>query len=292
MTRAELEAFESVVRYGSVTAAAEHIYLSQSALSRRLNALEKELGYSLFVRERGFRAVSLTREGELFVSVCEQLLRAYREAAALPKKLHRQMLHVGAVSSVTAYLMPAVLTEFVAREKQIHLEFSQVNSAQAYRLVESGYLDYALVSDFRYSQLAVPTPAWRQPYVLAAAKGKFDVTSPVSPTQLNPEDEILLPWSPEFQIWHDKWFHGSNPRVTLNHMDLLSAFMTDDAFVVAPYSVAVHLPNCDIYTLQDGPNDRIIYELCADGEMSPQLLLFREYLRRFVARYDKVTLLC
>ena len=63
MTFLEIEAFLSIVQYGSFSAAAEKLYVTQPALGRRIRALEEELGYSLFVRNKGVRHVELTRQG-------------------------------------------------------------------------------------------------------------------------------------------------------------------------------------------------------------------------------------
>lgn len=67
MTNLEIEAFLAVVRLGSITAAAQAIFITQPALSRRLQTLEEELGYPLFRRGKGQRNIQLTEEGKAFV---------------------------------------------------------------------------------------------------------------------------------------------------------------------------------------------------------------------------------
>lgn len=69
MTKTELEAFFTVLQYGSISAAAERLFITQPAMSRRMKAIEDELGYSLFERGRGQRSVELTENGKEFVSV-------------------------------------------------------------------------------------------------------------------------------------------------------------------------------------------------------------------------------
>ena len=56
MTQAELEAFLAVVRCGTVSGAAQQLFITQPALSRRLGVLEEELGYPLLQRGRGRRS--------------------------------------------------------------------------------------------------------------------------------------------------------------------------------------------------------------------------------------------
>ncbi len=57
-------AFEAAARYGSFTAAAAELNVSQPAISRRVRALEDALGIALFIREH--RSVTLTAEGEVY----------------------------------------------------------------------------------------------------------------------------------------------------------------------------------------------------------------------------------
>ncbi|WAC73566.1 LysR family transcriptional regulator [Roseateles sp. SL47] len=67
-----LRAFEAVARRLSFSAAAEELFLTQSAVSRQIRALEDELGISLF--HRGTRHVALTADGQLLQSTVAPLL--------------------------------------------------------------------------------------------------------------------------------------------------------------------------------------------------------------------------
>ena len=51
MTYGDMEAFLSILRNGSITAAADALFITQPALSRKLKSLEQELGVRLFERE-------------------------------------------------------------------------------------------------------------------------------------------------------------------------------------------------------------------------------------------------
>ena len=72
MTQLEIEAFLNIVKYGSITKAAEVLYISQPALSRRIKSLENELQYELFIRQKGIRNVILTPQGEAFIPIAEK----------------------------------------------------------------------------------------------------------------------------------------------------------------------------------------------------------------------------
>lgn len=68
----QLLAFKAVAERGSFTLAADHLGLSQSAVSHQIRRLEKHIGFRLFVRNS--QAVSLTDFGERFYSIVAQPL--------------------------------------------------------------------------------------------------------------------------------------------------------------------------------------------------------------------------
>ncbi|MBP3797351.1 MAG: LysR family transcriptional regulator [Ruminococcus sp.] len=60
----QIRYFQSVVKLGSFTEAAEEHYISQSAISQQIKALEDELGVKLLERKK--RSFTLTEAGEYF----------------------------------------------------------------------------------------------------------------------------------------------------------------------------------------------------------------------------------
>ena len=82
-----LRAFLAVAREGSITAAAASIHLAQSSVTKRVAALEAELGTPLFHRDR--RGMSLTEAGQRFLLRAERIDREYRDG----------LEEIGAISS-------------------------------------------------------------------------------------------------------------------------------------------------------------------------------------------------
>ena len=112
MTRLEAEAFLAIIQYGSITAAAERLYVTQPALSRRVRAMEQELGYDLLVRGKGIRSVCLTQQGQAFVPVAERFCKLYRQAEAIAKDNQKPLLNLASVGSVSTCVLPPVLHDF------------------------------------------------------------------------------------------------------------------------------------------------------------------------------------
>ena len=64
--------FYSIANHGSISKAAEHLYITQPAVSRSIRQLEEEMGCTLFVRTR--KGVRLTQEGEILYQYIEHSL--------------------------------------------------------------------------------------------------------------------------------------------------------------------------------------------------------------------------
>ncbi len=73
MTFLEIEAFFEDRPVRKLFCGGRKLYITQPALGRRIRALEEELGYSLFIRNKGVRHVELTRQGESLCWNCTPL---------------------------------------------------------------------------------------------------------------------------------------------------------------------------------------------------------------------------
>jgi LysR family transcriptional regulator, low CO2-responsive transcriptional regulator len=138
--------FAQVAQAGSFSAAAESLYMSQSAVSQHIKELEAALGQNLF--ERGRRGVSLTPQGELLRDYAEKILTLAAQAeAALTKveALKAGKLSFGATPGVGVYLAPDWVQAFRGTYPQMSLILQTGLSQEMAEGVLRGRLELALV---------------------------------------------------------------------------------------------------------------------------------------------------
>ena len=133
MTQQGIEVFLAVEKLGSVSAAAQALYITQPAVSRHIRALEESLGCPLFVRGRGKRQVELTSQGRAFVPVAEKWRLLWQEAREVASRDRAQALRVASVGSLSTYLLPPVFRDFLAPGRT--LTFHHYHSREAYDYV-------------------------------------------------------------------------------------------------------------------------------------------------------------
>ncbi|WEK59682.1 MAG: LysR family transcriptional regulator [Candidatus Microbacterium colombiense] len=131
---------------GSFTRAAERCFVTQSALSHQIAALERELGQRLFVRSS--RSVRPSEAGEAFIAHARAALRATdqaREAVAEASGIVIGTLRIGVIPTVTAVDLPALLVIYRAAHPATRVELRVGNSDTLTSALRQGDLDVALL---------------------------------------------------------------------------------------------------------------------------------------------------
>lgn len=146
MDLSQLRYVVEVADASSFTRAAERCYVTQSALSHQIAALERELGQRLFVRSS--RSVRATEAGTAFVARAREALRAIdgaKEDAAATAGHVVGTLRLGVIPTVTAIDVPAVLARFRAEHPSARVELRVGNSDALVADVRAGDLDMAFL---------------------------------------------------------------------------------------------------------------------------------------------------
>lgn len=182
MLLAHLESFVTVARVRSVSRAAEALFVSQPALTARLNRLEEELGQQLLIRRPN--DVRLTDAGAAFLPHAQRALAALADGRQLLERVRQGVagnLSVGATSVVSTYLLPSVIKHFNDAFPEIHLTIrNRRTSPEVLDLVRRGDIHLGLVRDVSPADLA-SAPLFDDDLVLVvAADHPFGRTGRVS----------------------------------------------------------------------------------------------------------------
>ncbi|MFZ6709409.1 LysR family transcriptional regulator [Undibacterium sp. TC9W] len=141
----ELQAFVAVAERSSFKHAAEDLFLSQPALSRRIEKLEDLLGVKLF--ERTTRRVQLTNVGRIFLANVRNALDELEGAMLSVSDLaaHRTgVISLACVPSAVHYFLPGVLKSFTERFPKIRVRIHDESAQDVLNLVLAGEADFGI----------------------------------------------------------------------------------------------------------------------------------------------------
>jgi DNA-binding transcriptional LysR family regulator len=145
ITLNQLTSFLAVAREGSVSAAAEKLYVTQPSISAAVSALSRELGVEL--TQRVGRGIGLTPAGDAFrpyaadvLGLVEQGKQAAREAADSSMR----SLRIVAVATAAEYVVPSLLRAFHRLHPEVNLTLEVANRASVFERVLEHEVDVAI----------------------------------------------------------------------------------------------------------------------------------------------------
>lgn len=179
----QLRAFEQVVRTGSVTQAAEKLFLSQPSVSLQIQALERELDVMLF--ERLGSSMKLTPQGEMLYLIAQPLVEGIDKLeetfAAAFGHIDSGEISIGAGESTILYILPEPVRSFIAAYPNVRLLMQNVTGRDGLRMLRADEIDFAVGSmldvadDIHYEPVVSYDPMLITPLDHPLA-GKEDVT--------------------------------------------------------------------------------------------------------------------
>jgi len=192
----QLRAFCQVARLGSVSRAAEALYLSQPAVSLQLSALERELGLGLF--ERHGRRLNLSREGQELYELARPLVDgldgldgAFRERL---RGLDAGELNIAAGTSTILYLLPELVGRYRERYPEVRLRLHNVTGKDGLDRVRSDAVDLAVGSMLDVPNDIDYAPVYRfEPMLIMPVGHPLAEKSSLSLSDLSPYGLILPP---------------------------------------------------------------------------------------------------
>lgn len=144
----QLQTFVTVISEGSMTAAADKLFLTQPAVSQQMKNLEDELGIELIVR--GSKQIKMTAQGEILYQHAKKILSLAQQAEVSIKSVGAQLkgtLRIGTLNSIGLQLISPVVSRLLKfnPDFKIKVEYDEgIRLIQDYR---KGEFDVIVLPD-------------------------------------------------------------------------------------------------------------------------------------------------
>ncbi|AIR96301.1 LysR family transcriptional regulator [Streptomyces glaucescens] len=242
-----LRYFVAVAEEGTLTRAAERLFVSQPALTRQIRQLETQLGVRLFTRSR--TGMTVTEPGRILAERVPALLadwdQVLRETKGAASRAAR-VLRVGFLGSAANEATPRIIAEFTRRRPGWRVEMRQSPWSEPSAGLAAGDVDVALLQlpfpgqDELRTAVLFTEPRW-----VALPDGHPLAERTVIPFR-ELWDEPFVAAPPETGWWRDRWLatderDGRPVRigaVTDKPDDWLSAIANGYGIALAPESAA------------------------------------------------------
>jgi len=142
-----IKAFLMVAETGSFSRAAEKLFITQPAISKRISTLEVSLDCKLF--DRLGKNIQLTQAGEALIPSYQKILTELDESQRIISALRTDVsghLRFGTSHHIGLHRLPPVLRDFTQRYPKVELDIQFMDSEQAADLILKGRIELALIT--------------------------------------------------------------------------------------------------------------------------------------------------
>ena len=168
-----LKAFLIVAETGSFSRAAEKLFLTQPAISKRISSLESELDTRLF--DRIGHRINLTEAGKSLLPRAQRILIEVEDSRRAVANLTGSVsgpLAIGTSHHIGLHRLPPVLREFTQVYPQVHLNIEFMDSEAACNSVLHGELELGIVTlPLENDPSLRLLPIWHDPLAIMVAPG-------------------------------------------------------------------------------------------------------------------------
>lgn len=212
-----LKVFCDLVDLESFSLAAERNFVTQSAVSQQIRALEEKFKRRLLERIRGRREVKLTAAGEVFYRESRNVLDAYDQLHESLRGVVGKIggtVKVATVYSVGLHELPAKVREFMTKFPAAKIDLEYLRSTRVIREVVSGNVELGILALPEPRRGLTITPMPDNLLVLIAPPGnKFASRKKVKVSELSGEDFVHFERDVPTRKAMDKIFKASNVEV-------------------------------------------------------------------------------
>lgn len=171
MTLLAYKIFEIVVEQKSFLKASEIIHITPSAISHSISSMESELGFPLFVRNRG--GVELTSYGQNLLPFVRAILKSEERLVQeidLFNGLEKGTVKIGTFNSVCTSWIPKIIKSFSNLYPNINIEIYQGTYEDIAKWIKSGEVDLGFLSTSSAGEISI-TPLYKDRLMCVVPKG-------------------------------------------------------------------------------------------------------------------------
>ena len=283
--------FKTIAKYGTITAAAKQLYISQPSLSQTLRQIEDEAGTPLF--DRSTSPFHLTYAGERYLRAVEAMLEIETQLKEEIESIRRDdggRLRLGISITRAMQVLPDEIPIFTKAYPNVTIELTEAASASLEGLLQKGQIDLALAAlEANEANIAYELIEKESIGILAGKDSQLAQLvpsgTPISLEMVEKEAFVSLDTSHSSRIIQDRLFRRYNirPMILLETSSLEVArrvALKSGACMVLPDVYAdefVFNSGGAFYPLKDYENHRHFYACYRNDENT------KKYIRDFVS---------
>ncbi len=235
--------FLDVWHTGSITAASEINFMTQPALGKRIAALEKELGVSLFRRGKGQAKVELTPEGKAFCDIAERMILLQDQAMELKNDIGKDFLTIASIRSAHDFVVPEILLQMKRVYPNLNISVEEHHTAEIIDLLEKRRIDAGIIQAEAVSQNLKSRLLYAESYrVVLRPENRLSKEEHIDPKNLPAEHGIFQVFDSPYETWFLRHWNPYAVKIKVNTTPTAVRYFREcDDWMIVPEAVAYYM---------------------------------------------------
>ncbi len=144
----QLQSFVTVISEGSMTGAADKLFLTQPAISQQIRNLEEDLGVELLVR--GVRQIRPTLQGEVLYDYAKKIIQLSNQAKVAVKAMGAELkgqIRIGTLNSMGVQLMSPIVGRLLKHNPELNIKVDYDKGEDLIETFKNGLLDILILPE-------------------------------------------------------------------------------------------------------------------------------------------------
>ncbi|MBX3041964.1 MAG: LysR family transcriptional regulator [Bdellovibrionaceae bacterium] len=144
----QLHTFVTVISEGSMTAAADKLYLTQPAVSQQIRNLEEEMGVELLVR--GVRQIKATPQGEILYEHSKRILQQTQQAEIAVRSMGAELkghMRIGTMNSIGLHIMSPIVSRLMRHNPDLRIRVDYLRGEELLKGFKKGQFDVVIMPE-------------------------------------------------------------------------------------------------------------------------------------------------
>lgn len=254
----QLEAFVAIVNQKTVHGAAEQLYLTQTAVTQRIRALETKLHTTLFIRTR--RGMALTSEGEMLLRYCKAVLDIEGKTLSLIQGAGVSSIIEMGITGPTSIMRSRILPQcfnLMRMFPSLLMQFDINDLPERVKLLQSGACQFAILQQESILPEMACKSLMPEHYVLVCSsnwkKRKLrDIIEHERIIDFDPSDQMTYNYLKKYDLFH----YAKLERHYVNRTDALATMIAEGlGYGVLTLEFAnYYVKNKQLLVLNEGKN--------------------------------------
>lgn len=172
----QMKYFIEIVKQGSLNKAAQHLYISQPALTKQLGILEKSMKCTLLIRTQS--GIKLTSSGRYFYERSNMIISMINETInKIERFSDENTIRIGALPNLITYFLPKYVDKFKSMDHDVFIEAMATNS-ELIASLDDNVFNIVFVSDAMEKSNFVTIPLIVEPFFVVMSNTNHLVNTP------------------------------------------------------------------------------------------------------------------